>query len=305
MLFVVGRVSVIGVPDSAGSYAAGQEQAPAVLRAAGLIEALAAAGLDVHDGGDLPKQIWKPDRSRPYAQNAGQVVTGLRELASRLDPLFTAGDTVLVIGGNCTIALAVVAGLRQLETGTPGLLYIDRHFDLNTPNSTTDGALDWMGLAHGFSVPGCVDDLAGAFGRRPLLRPEQVACLGIDAGRATEWEREQAAELGLRVSSSQSLAADPAGAVAFALEGLPAGPLAVHVDVDVLDFTDAPLAEDTAGRNAGPSLDQLGRALMPAARDPRLRVISVGELNPTRAAGDPGVIQRFVNFLVATLAATQ
>jgi arginase len=305
VLSAVGRVSVIGVPDSAGSYAAGQDQAPAALRAAGLIDALAAAGLEVHDGGDLPAQVWKPDRSYPYAQNAGQVVTGLQELASRLGPLLTAGDTVLVIGGNCTIALAVMAGLWRLETGTPGLLYTDRHFDLNIPDSTTDGALDWMGMAHGLSLPGCVDDLAGAFGRRPLLRPEQVAWLGVDAARTTEWEREQAAELGLRVSSSQSLAADPAGAVAFALEGLPAGPLAVHVDVDVLDFTDAPLAEDTAGRNAGPSLDQLGRALMPAARDPRLRVISVGELNPTRAAGDPGVIQRFVNFLVATLAATQ
>jgi arginase len=305
MLFVVGRVSVIGVPDSAGSYAAGQEQAPVVLRAAGLIEGLAAAGLEVYDGGDLPTQVWKPDRSHPYAQNAGQVVTGLQELAGRLEPLLTAGDTVLVIGGNCTIALAVVAGLRRLDTGTPGLLYIDRHFDLNTPNSTTDGALDWMGLAHGLSVPGCVDDLADAFGRRPLLEPEQVACLGIDAGRATDWEREQAAELGLRVRSSESLAADPAAAAAFGLDGLPAGPLAVHVDVDVLDFTDAPLAEDTGGRNTGPSLDQLGRALIPAARDPRLRALSVGELNPTRAAGDPGVIQRFVNLLVATLAATQ
>jgi arginase len=305
MLFVVGRVSVVGVPDSAGSYAAGQEQAPAVLRAAGLVGALAAAGLEVRDGGDLPKQTWRPDRSHPYAQNAGQVVAGLQELASRLGPVFAAGDTVLVIGGNCTVALAVMAGLWRLETGIPGLLYVDRHFDLNTPDSTTDGALDWMGLAHGLSLPGCVDDLAGAFGRRPLLQPEQVSWLGIDAGRATEWERGQAAELRLRVRSSESLAADPAGAVAFALDGLPTGPLAVHVDVDVLNFTDAPLAEDTGGRNTGPSLDQLGRALIPAARDPRLRALSVGELNPTRAAGDPGVIQRFVNLLVATLAATR
>lgn len=50
----MGRVSVVGVPSSAGSYAAGQEQAPAALRAAGLIDALIAAGVEVHDDGRDP-----------------------------------------------------------------------------------------------------------------------------------------------------------------------------------------------------------------------------------------------------------
>jgi arginase len=52
---------------------------------------------------------------------------------------------------------------------SPGLLYVDRHFDLNTPESTTGGALDWMGLAHAFALAGTVGALAGAFGHRPLL----------------------------------------------------------------------------------------------------------------------------------------
>ncbi len=65
----------------------------------------------------------------------------------------------MVLGGNCTIALAVMAGLQRLNAGTAGLLYLDRHFDLNTPESTTDGALDWMGLAHAFALSGTVDAL--------------------------------------------------------------------------------------------------------------------------------------------------
>ena len=172
------RVSVVGVPDSAGSYAAGQEQAPAALRAAGLVDSLVAAGLEVHDDGDLPTQTWKPDRAHPYTQNLEQVTTGLQELINRLSPRLSTGDTVLILGGNCTIALSVMAALQRLDDATPGLLYIDRHFDLNTPESTTDGALDWMGLAHGLSLPGCADELAGAFDRRPLLQPEQVSWLG-------------------------------------------------------------------------------------------------------------------------------
>jgi arginase len=298
------RISVIGVPNSAGSYAAGQDQAPAALRAAGLIDALVASGLDVNDDGDLPTQIWKPDRAHPFAQNVEQVATCLRDLAIRLSPLFSAGDTVLVLGGNCTIALSVMAGLQRLGGDLPGLLYVDRHFDLNTPESTTDGALDWMGLAHGLSLPGCAEELAGVFERRPLLQPSQVAWLGVEADLATEWEREQADRLGLHVGTSASLCSDPVGAAASALKVLPPGPLAVHVDVDVLHFTDAPLAEDTAGRNSGPRLEQLREALGLAAQDPRFRVLSIGELNPTRSAGDPEAILRFVSTIATTLGAT-
>jgi arginase len=295
------RLSVIGVPSSAGSYAAGQDQAPAALRDAGLVEALDGAGLVVRDEGDLAQQIWRPDRERPFAQNADQVAACLQDLADRLTPLLAEGDTVLVIGGNCTIALSVMAALERLNAGTPGLLYLDRHLDLNTPDSTTDGALDWMGLAHAFALPGSVDSIADAFGRRPLLQPRQVAWLGVDANPATEWEREQAAHLELHVTSSQEFVADPPGTTVRALGVLPSGPLAVHVDVDVLDFIDAPLAENTDCRNTGPTLDQLAKALQPVARDPRLRALSVGELNPTRSAGEPEAIPRFIRVLATAL----
>jgi arginase len=298
------QLSLIGVPSSAGSYAAGQDQAPAALRGAGLIPALNDAGLTVRDHGDLPEQIWRPDRQRPFAQNAGQVTACLQELADRLGPLLADGDTVLVLGGNCTIALAVIAGLRRLNAGPPGLLYVDRHFDLNTPESTTDGALDWMGLAHAFALADTVDAVAEAFGYRPLLEATQVAYLGVDANWATAWEREQADLLELQVTSGTALAADPRGSAMTALSVLPPGPLAVHVDVDVLDFTDAPLAESTDGRNTGPTLDQLAEALLVAAGDSRLRALSIGELNPTRSAGEPGAIPRFIGMLAATLSVT-
>jgi arginase len=298
------RLSIIGVPSSAGSYAAGLDLAPAALREAGLVQALGEAGLAVRDAGDLPHQVWRPDRKRPFAQNADQVAACLQELADRLTPLLTDGDTVLVIGGNCTIVLGVMAALERQDAGMPGLLYIDRHLDLNTPETTTDGTLDWMGLAHAFDLPGTVDDIAGAFGHRPLLQPLQTALLGVEPSRVTEWEREQAARLELSLTSSQDFVADPSGSTVAALGVLPSGPLAVHVDVDVLDFIDAPLAENTDCRNTGPTLDQLAQGLRSAARDPRFRALSVGELNPTRSAGEPDAIRRFIRVLAATLGST-
>jgi arginase len=294
----------VGVPSSAASYAAGQDLAPAALRSAGLLEQLIASGLQVHDDGDLPHQIWSPDRDHPRAQNAGQATTSVQQLADRLHPLLARGDTVLVLGGNCTIALGAVAALRRLGAAAPGLLYLDRHYDLNTPESTTDGALDWMGLAHALALPGCLDTLAGAFGPPPLLQPHQVAWLGIEPQTATRWELEQAGRLGLHVTSSQALAADPAGTARAALSHLPPGPLAVHIDVDVLDFIDAPLAENTDCRNTGPTLDQTTEALITAARDQRMRTLSIGELNPTRCAGDPAALTRFVTSITRVLAAT-
>jgi arginase len=294
----------VGVPSSAGSYAAGQDLAPAALRSAGLLEQLIAAGLEVHDDGDLPHQPWRPDRDHPLAQNAGQATTSVRQLADRLAPLLARGDMALVLGGNCTIALGVVAALRLLDAGAPGLLYLDRHYDLNTPESTTDGALDWMGLAHALALPGCLDTLAAAFGRPPLLGADQVAWLGVEPRIATQWEREQADRLGLHVTTSQALAADPAAAALTAISQLPAGPLALHLDVDVMDFIDAPLAENTDCRNTGPTLDQVTEALTAAARDERMRVLSIGELNPTRCAGDPDALPRFVSSIARILAAT-
>src|SRR5580658_4320685 len=297
------RISVVGVPSSAASYAAGQDLAPAALRSAGLLEQLIAAGLEVHDDGDLPHQIWSPDRDQPRAQNAGQATTSLQQLADRLHPLLARGDIALVLGGNCTVALGVVAALRRLGAGAPGLLYVDRHYDLNTPQSTTDGALDWMGLAHALALPGCLDTLADAFGRRPLLEADQVAWLGVEPQVATQWEREQADRLGLRVTTSQALAADPPAAALAALSQLPSGPLALHLDVDVMDFVDAPLAENTDCRNTGPTLDQAAEALTAAARDPRMRALSIGELNPTRCAGDPDALPRFISSIARILTA--
>jgi arginase len=131
-----------------------------------------------------------------------------------------------------------------------------------------------------------------------------VAWLGVEPVTATPWEREQAGRLGVYVTTSQALAADPAGAALAALGHLPPGPLAVHVDVDVLDFTDAPLAESTDGRNTGPTLDQVADALTAAARDQRMRTLSIGELNPTRCAGDPAALPRFITSITRILAAT-
>ena len=148
------RLVLIGAPTSAGSYAPGQEAAPRVLRELGLVDALRAAGREVVDAGDGPLQVWRPDRETSSGAEPGR---GRRRRCVRSQTRATkalqADADLLVIGGNCTVALGVMSALA--DEPPAGLLYIDRHFDLNTPHSTTDGALDWMGMAHALDLPGC------------------------------------------------------------------------------------------------------------------------------------------------------
>lgn len=294
-------LNLIGVPSSAGSYSAGQEQAPSALRAAGLVEALTDAGCDVRDHGDLTEQTWRPDRDRPFAQNLPEVVHSVRELATAAAGLLTGDERLLVLGGNCTIALGVCAGLRSAGA-EPILIYIDRHFDLNTPDSTTEGALDWMGLAHALGLDGAVPELVGALGPDPVLHPSCLSYLGVDATQATDWERAQVQRLGLPVVPQDDLVQAPAEAAMTAHRALPSGPFAVHLDVDVLDFIDAPIAENVNGRNSGPTIGQLEPALSQLWRDPDCRALSIGELNPVHAAADPDALPRFVSALSRALA---
>lgn len=175
-----------------------------------------------------------------------------------------------------------------------GLVYIDRHSDLNTPESTTEGALDWMSLAHALDLDGTAPELLDVLGPRPLLRPSRLSFLGVDARQATEWERTCVERLALHVVPHADLVQAPAHAAAAAREVVLPGPFAVHVDVDVLDFIDAPIAENVNGRNTGPTIEELEQALAELWHHPDCQALSIGELNPVHAAADPDSLDRFI-----------
>ena len=205
-------INVLGYPSSAAAYCVGVEEAPAALREAGLVTALEAAGHLVRDAGDLPVHRWRPDRERPLVQNLDEEVDALRGLADAAHALVAPGERLLVLGGSCTTALGVCAAVEQDDTEV-SLIYIDRHLDLNTPASTTDGSLSWMGMAHALGLDGAARELVELAGRRPLLRPDRLSYLGVGlTAETTAWEREQVDELDLTVVSQDELVTDPAQA---------------------------------------------------------------------------------------------
>jgi arginase len=285
-------LAVIGVPTSAGAFAPGQERAPAALRDAGLIDMLREHGVDVRDHGDREMWRWRPDRENRRAQNLGKVVEIVADTARRVAEAAGAGETTLVLGGDCTVGIGTVAG--HVESGERvGLVYFDAHADLNVPGSVLPGALDWTGMAHMLGESETAHDLVEVGGRIPLLEPAQVVLFGWGPEQAQPHERETIERHSIDVVAVDEVSADPAAAAARALELLDdrAERLLVHFDVDVIDFTDVPLSENP-GRNEGLAYDDAVRALEILLRAPRLAGLSVTELNPAHTEEGAGSIER-------------
>jgi arginase len=295
------RLAVIGVPASAGAFAPGQERAPRELRRAGLVEQLRDADVEVHDLGDREVWRWRPDATSPRAQNLGAVCDIVRDTARRVER--APDGPLLVLGGDCTIELGTVAG--HLARGeSVGLVYFDLHPDLNTPDSVRPGALDWMGVAHMLDEPGVTPELSSVGPRRPLLRDDEVLFFAYGPEQATEFERGVMERRGLERVPVAEVAGDPEGAAARTLAGFGSRfeRLLVHFDVDVIDFTDAPLSENT-GRNEGLALDLAMRALAVFAASERLSALTVTELNPLHGDEEGRTLGRFVDSLVGCLRA--
>jgi arginase len=293
------RIALIGAPSSAGAYSPGQEKAPQALRDAGLVRRLDRPGISVSDLGDLPDFRWQPDRRAPAAQNLEAVVAAASAVREAVAGAGADGFT-LVLGGDCTVGIGTVAG-RLAAGDRLGLVYFDLHADLNIPTSTRDGALDWMGAAHMLDVPGALPELAAIGPRRPLLGDEQIVFFGFDPAPATDWELAQIEERGLQVIGVDEVAADPGGSAARARAALERSCdcMAVHFDVDVVDFLDAPLSENVE-RDGGLSLGQASVALKALLGSDRAVGLTVTEVNPDH--GDRESLERLAKGLGDALA---
>jgi len=295
-------IAYFGVPTSLGSYSPGQEQAPQAFRSAGFPGMLQEEGLTVVDYGDLPVRRWHPDRRNPLAQHWKAVITGVQETEAHLSEAVSRGHIAVVIGGNCTIELGVVAAnLRRYEN--LGLIYLDLHADMNTPRSTAEGALDWMGMAHMLGLSGAIPQLARSGPRYPLLSPANVHLVGFDPDSATEWERSAIRERAIAMSSVADVAQSPVRCAETILSKwcTKFERILVHFDVDVVDFNDLPLAENYS-KNKGLSYSDALKVLEVLLKSPKFAGLTLAEINPDHGAEDGSTIQRFARDLSRLLA---
>ena len=290
--------TLIGVPTSAGAHHAGQERAPAALRAAGLADRLRARGLSVTDAGDLPGSVFALDHEHPSARNLDAVVKVAREVADAVASAVEAGLRPLVLGGDCTITLGVIAGFRRAHPDA-GLAYVDGDADLGAVSAETSGILDATGIWHllGHGEP----ELAGLAGDPPLLDPSRLAIVGCDPREVTGEGRSFLADHQVSYTDGPGLVADPEGAGRKALAALGgSGPMVVHFDVDVVDSGDLPLG-NFPHYNSGVRLTDVTRCLRVLLADPSCAGLVLTEVNPTYDA-DGSQLDRYLAALTTALA---
>jgi arginase len=292
-------LSIIGVPSSAGAYAPGQEKAPQSFRRHGLLDALSRDGRQVTDRGDTEAFRWRPDPVHPKAMNVDAVARAARDLSGKVAEAMAAGEAVLVLGGDCTIELGTVAGAIH-DGSSVGLVYIDLDVDLNTPE-TSDGALDWTGVAHLLDLPGVVPGLAALGPRRPLLASDSVLFFAADA--ITPPEARAITERSLAMIGLAEVKADPAAAALRAARwGWRFDRLLLHLDIDVLAYVDFPIAENVR-RLPGLTLTELKAALAVLLAAPNWRALTLTEVNPDHAPDEAASFARLIAMLSSCLSA--
>ena len=235
-------IRLIGVPLDLGQSRRGVDMGPSALRIANLAPRLAELGHTIEQGGNL--EI--PDRDSLPAHGALDLLPPIADVCGRLAvetaQAIRSGALPFVLGGDHSIAAGSVAGVATAlaeRKERVGLIWMDAHGDLNTPETSLSGNVHGMPLAH---LLGHGDKrLAGIAKPGPAVRAENVAVVG--ARDLDPAERENARSWGVRVFTmrdidERGMRAVMADAIAIATTNT-AG-MHVSLDADFVDPSEAP-----------------------------------------------------------------
>jgi arginase len=236
-------VHVLGVPMDLGSGRRGVDMGPSAIRIAGLGDRLVELGHKVVDEGDIViKNMEELKVGQERARYLPEIARAANALAKKIERIMALGHFPLVLGGDHSIAVGTVSGIAafaQSRGKRTGLLWIDAHGDINTPETSPSGNIHGMPLAAllGFGA----SELIGVAGPPPKVNAANVALVGIRSLDTGEKKRLQ--ETGVQVHTMSDI--DRHGihrVMKKALARVTDGTDYVHVsfDLDAVDPTVAP-----------------------------------------------------------------
>lgn len=237
------KIRIIGVPLDLGASRRGVDMGPSALRIARLAARLRDLGHEVEDVGNLhvPERDALPTVASP--QDHLEVIAAVcRDLAEATARAVREGWAPLVLGGDHSLGAGSAAGVATAfaeQNRRIGLVWLDAHGDINTPESSPSGNIHGMPMAH---LLGHGDErmsrIAGVF---PAVLAKNVALVGVrDLDPA---ERKNIREFGARTFTmreidERGLKAVMADALGIATDGT-AG-IHVSCDADWVDPGEAP-----------------------------------------------------------------
>jgi arginase len=237
------HIAIIGAPLDLGAGRRGVDMGPSAVRVANLNGRLAELGYQVEDLGNVP--VVQPESQSEVdarAKYLPQIASTCTQVAEMVDEALGSGRFPLVLGGDHSIAVGAVSGASQhfhRRGEKLGLIWIDAHTDMNTPEISPSGNV------HGMPLASCIgkgpQELTSIFGYSPKVDPANVALVGIRS--VDESERDIVQRSGVHVFTMRDI--DERGmrsvfeeAIRLASDGT-AG-FHVSLDMDAVDPREAP-----------------------------------------------------------------
>ena len=267
----------MGAPLDLGQGRRGVDMGPSAIRYAGLEERLSSFGCTVVDRGNLatpePEALAVGDEHARFLPEILDACAGLARLVAEV---VGEGALPLVLGGDHSIALGTLAGLRAAAGEPGGVIWIDAHGDLNTPETSPSGNVRGMPLAAALGLAG--DGFAHEGLALPAVDPRRVVLLGVRS--LDPAERVLIRETGIRAITMTEI--DRIGIERAVLEAIDrasgSGFVHVSIDLDALDPEVAP-GVGTAVRG-GLSYREAHLAMELVAESGLLGSFEIVEVNP-------------------------
>jgi arginase len=283
MLARFDRVHIIGVPLDLGGGRRGVDMGPSAFRTAGLGERIAALGYTVLDRGNVMVPVRETiDIAHEHKKYVEEIAVVCRQLHETALASFDDGAMPIVLGGDHSLGAGSVAAAaawgRQTAQLPIGLLWVDAHGDMNTPDTSPSGNVHGMPLAALLGPE--PRELAAIGGSAPAVRPEHTVLIGVRNLDARE--KELVRTSGVHVFTMKDIdrlgiASVVEQAVALATRGT-AG---VHVSFD-MDVCDPDIAPGVGTPVKGGLDYREAHMVMEIVADSRrLTSLDIVEVNPT------------------------
>ena len=265
-----------------GASRRGVDMGPSAMRVAGLEARLEALGHQVTDGGNIRVEIAETqtlgNKSARYLKEITETCT---RTAEAVVTALADGMTPLVLGGDHSLAAGSVSGVAEFyrrKGEKIGVIWIDAHSDINTPETSPSGNVHGMPLAALLGLG--PEPLGGIYGFSPKISPENTVLIGVRDIDAAERENIHRAgvtavytmrdidERGMRIVMEEALKAAGNGTAGYH----------VSLDMDWIDPEDAP-GVGTPVRG-GATYREAHLAMEILADDARLLSFEMVEVNP-------------------------
>jgi arginase len=275
------HISIIGAPLDLGQDRRGVDMGPSALRVANLNARLKLLGYEVEDLGNIgveQAETWP--EGDPQAKYLPQIAAACDQLAAQVEKAFSRGAMPLVLGGDHSVAIGTVSGVSRYfreRNQRVGLIWLDAHADMNTPETSPSGNIHGMPLACLLGMGPA--ELADLSGYRPKVAAQNTVIVGLREVDMTE--RPHVRDSGVRAFTMRDI--DERGLRAVMEEAIRLasdGTAGFHcsLDMDFVDPKDAPGVG--TGVRGGASYREAHLAMEMICDSRNMTSMEVVEVNP-------------------------